>query len=135
MSHRKDHVEMLAATEQAIRDIDDIRKEKSSKVIQVTISTGTFDYKSDEEEAKSIALMVMAHDNYGLPLPTYWRTHDNQNPAVTKADLITISSAMKQWILDVGAQAHIVKDVYIPACITVDGLHDVCEQFRSWMPA
>lgn len=119
----------------AEKDIDSIRNQKCSCVIPITISSGTFNYKADENEVQSIALMVMAHDNYGLPLPTYWRTHDNQNPSVTKADLITISAAMKQWILDVGAQAHIVKDVHIQNCSSKEGLQDVCEQFKNWTPA
>jgi len=119
----------------ACKNIDEARNNKCSSIIDITISSGTFQYQSDDEEAKAIALLVMSNELFGQPLPTYWRTHDNQNQAVTKADLITISSTMKQWILDVGAQAHIVKDVHIPACVTTEGLHDVCEQFKNWMPS
>jgi len=119
----------------ACKNIDETRNAKCSSVIDVNLSSGTFQYQADDEEAKSIALLVMSNELFGQPLPTYWRTYDNQNPAVTKADLVLISTAMKNHILAVGAKAHEIKDLDIANCNSCEGLEAICEDYKQWQPS
>jgi len=131
---RKEMLEMKIAVINSCSNINKIREDKCTSTVDIEISSGTYCYDVSDDIAKDIATMVIANQLFNEPLPSYWRTSNNQNQTVTKQDLIDISIAMKQYILAVGERSHYIKDVLVPTAHTCEELMQICEDFRQWQP-